>query len=100
MRDAAHKQAEARFGDHESHGAQHRKGEHDDGDAVVRQREVGQQCNAATHPCGVFHAHVLRAKQAAHGLLQHQADAEGGQQRLQRATVEEANHATLQHRTD
>ena len=98
MRDAAHKQAQPRSGNHEGHACQHGERKHDDGDAVVWQREIGQQRNAATHPAGVFHAHVLRTEQAAHGLLQHQADAEGGQQSLQRAAVEEANHTALQNR--
>jgi hypothetical protein len=55
--------------------------------------------HAAAHPAGVFHAHVLRAKDGAHQLHQHQADAPGGQQGFQRAAIQKADHAALQRRT-
>ena len=97
MCDAAHEQTEARAANQVAHAHQHRDGKADDDEAVVRQREVGEHLHAAAHPRGVFHAHVLRAEQAAHQLHQHQADAPGGEQCLQRAAVQKAQHATLQH---
>ena len=60
---------------------------------------VAQHREAAAHPGRVFDADVLRAEEGAHQLLQHQADAPGGQQRLQRPAVQEADHAALQRRT-
>ena len=41
----------------------------------------------------------MRAEDAAHQLLQHQADAPGGQQGFERAAVEKADDAALQRRT-
>ena len=61
-------------------------------------RRLNGSVRLAAHPHGVFHGHVLGTKDAAHQLHQHQRNAPGGQQRLQRTAVEETQHATLQHR--
>ena len=65
---------------------------------MMQKRDVGQQLQAAAHPRRVLHAHVLRAEDRAHQLLQHQADAPGGQQGFERAAVQEADHPALQDR--
>ncbi len=75
---------------------QHQQHEDDHRDAVVRQDEVGQHRPAAGEPAWVSHLQVLRPKQQAHQLDQHQADAPGRQQGLQRATIEMANDQPLQ----
>ena len=56
--------------------------------------------DAAGQPRRVLDRHVLRAEHRAHRLHQHQADAPGGEQRLERPAVEPADHAALEHRAD
>ncbi len=95
LRDAAHEQAEPRARDQQRHADQHQRGEGEDRDAVVRQRQVGQHLHAARQPGRVLDADVLRAEQRAHRLHQDQADAPGRQQRLERPAVEPADHGAF-----
>jgi len=81
-----------------AHAQQHGNCKADDDQAVVWQREVGEHLHPTAHPRGVFHTHVLGAKNRSHQLHQHQADAPGGEQCLQRAAIQKAQHAALQHR--
>ena len=100
LRHAAHEQAEPRARDQQRHGQQHQRREHDDRDAVVRQHQVARHRDAARQPRRVLDLHVLRAEDRAHRLHQHQADAPGGEQRLERPAVQQADHAALEHRAD
>ena len=58
---------------------------------------LGSTSTPPDMPARVLHLHVLGAEDRAHGLHQDQADAPGGQQRLQRAAVEPADDAALEH---
>jgi hypothetical protein len=49
----------------------------------------------AAHPGGIADLAVGRAEHGAHGLLQHQREAPGREQRFQRAAVEKADDAAL-----
>ena len=65
-------------------------------DAVPGQHHVGHQIDAARHPRGILDLDVLRPEDRAHRLDQHQADAPGREQCLERAPVEIADHAALE----
>src|SRR5690606_9729091 len=82
-------------------GQQHdEQGEADDDDTAVGQYQVGQHLDAAGQPFGVGHLDVLRAENHPHQLDQDQADAPGGQQGFQWATVEVTDYRALQGHAD
>ena len=68
--------------------------EDDDPQAVLGDRQVAE-LERARHPGRVADLAVVRPEIGAHRLLQDQRDAPGGEQRLERPAVEEADDAAL-----
>ena len=78
---------------------EHRQREHDDPHPVVGDGDAAELERAA-HPRRIADLLVGRAERGAHRLLQDQRDAPGGEQRFQRAAVEEADDAALDQDAD
>ena len=65
---------------------------HEDPEPVIGDGDLAELERAA-HPGGIADLAVGRAEHGAHRLLQHQRQAPGREQRLQRTAVEEADDA-------
>ena len=74
--------------------------EQDHVQAVVGDRQRLVDLQRAGHPRRRLHRAVVGAEHVAHHLLQDQADAERGEQGLERPAVEEAHHAALDEHAD
>ena len=99
MRDRAHLESEAGIAQHGQQDREYRQREAQNPEPVVGDRDLSEFERAA-HPGGIADLAVGRAEHGAHRLLQHQRQAPGRQQRLQRAAVEKANDASLNQDTD
>ena len=99
LRHRAHLEAEAGIAQHRQQDREHRQREAEDPQPVVGDGDLADFERAA-HPGGIADLLVGRAEHGAHRLLQHQRQAPGRQQGFQRAAIEKADDAALDHDTD
>ena len=95
MRDRAHLQTERSETQQGKQRGEHQRAEENDVEPVPGQRQRIAEQQLTAHPLRSRDRAVQRREHAAHDLLQKQADSKGREQRLERATVEEAHDATL-----
>jgi hypothetical protein len=98
--DGPHLQAEAALGDDQDDEGKDGEAKEDDHDARQREAEAGDDLDQAAHPARGRDLAVVGAEHRAHGLLQDQGEAPGGEQGLERAAVEAADDAALDQDAD
>ncbi len=94
LRHRAHFEPEPGEAQHGEQGDEHDHGEDDDPQPVIGDGDAAE-VEGAAHPGRIADVLVGRAENRAHRLLQHQRQAPGGEQGLQRPAVQEADDGAL-----
>ena len=90
---------ERRVAQHREQDGEHGQREAEDPEPVIGDGDL-PEFERAAHPGGIADLAVGGAEHGAHGLLQHQREAPGRQQRFQRAAIEKADDAAFDQDAD